>query len=94
MAKLQKLTDKHRFLLQVQKAVADYDRQLGGERYSDPNLDDVARSAAIQFGLSYDGANVDPAIVAAIRITSDAKNSEDAQKKARDDAWEAYRKHS
>lgn len=93
--KLEKLTDKHRFLLQIQNAVADYDRQRGkkSEKWSDSDLKKAAQSAAVQRGLSYEGGEVDDAIVKAIRITADPKNTEAEQKKARDDAWIKYSTH-
>jgi hypothetical protein len=93
MPKLPKLTDKHRFLLAIQKAVTDYDRSRGGANWTPAQLDEVAKSAAIQYGLSYDGDEVDPLIVMAIRTTANPKNSEVEQKRARDDAWTKYSAH-
>lgn len=92
--KLEKMTDKHRVLLALEKAVTDYDRSRGDARWSSKELDEIAKSAAIQQGLSYDGADVDPAIVLAIRITADTKRTYVEQKQAREDAWKAYSAHN
>jgi hypothetical protein len=90
MAKLQKLTDKHRFLLAIEKAAASYERMRGDAQWKQDQLDELARSAAIDPELSYDGFEVDPAIVTAIRFTADPKRTPEEQKRAREDAWTKY----
>lgn len=94
MKKLEKMTERHRFLLAIEKAVTDYDRSRADARWTPAELDEIAKSAAIQHSLSYDGADIDPAIVRAIRITADTKKTYVEQKKAREDAWKAYSAHA
>jgi len=91
--KLERLTEKGRFSLFVQKAVADFDRQRAGARWSSSDLDEIAKSAAIQQGLSYDGIEVDTAIVKAIRVMADTTKSHEEGLQALDAAWQAYSKH-
>lgn len=93
MAKLQRLNSKGLFSLDVQKAVADYDRQRGTARWKEAELDEIAKNAAIQHGLSYDGSEVDPAIVKAIRVMANTKLPMSDGTKALDEAWAAYSKH-
>lgn len=91
---VKKFTEQGPFSFAVQRAVTDYDRSRGTVKWTQAELDEIARSSAISQELSYDGNEVDPAIVKAIRAMADINLSMDAASQALDDAWKAYRKRA
>lgn len=94
MKKPERITEKSSFSLAVQRAVADYDRSRNGGRWDKKELEEIAKSAAVAEGLSYDGYQVDPGIVKAIRAMANIKLPKACGIKALDDAWVAYSKYS
>ncbi len=98
-----RITDKKVFMKILKRnAVRDYIRQISDPhaaegaklKWRGGDLDEVARSAAIQVGLAYSGNEVDERIVEAIRTNADPKKSAMGKDEAVEDAWEAYRLHS
>ena len=94
MNKPARFTEKEAFSRAVERAVADYDRSRNGGRWEKSELEEIARSSAIAEDLSYDGFQVDPAVVKAICASADAKLPKAYRAKALDDAWKAYGKYA
>jgi hypothetical protein len=94
MTKPAKFTKQEDFSRAVERAVADYDRSRNGGRWDKNELEEIARSSAIAEGLSYDGFQVDPGIVKAIRAIANTKLPKAYCAKALDDAWKEYSKYS
>ena len=93
-----KITDQHLFSVTMQRARADYVRQITDSSGDKPkwrggDVDEVAKSAAIQVGLDYSNGEVDQEIVKAIRILADTTKRDGEGFDAIADAWDAYRLH-
>lgn len=93
MKKPEKFTEKDAFSRAIDRAVGDFDRLRKGGRWDKGELDEIARSASVE-ELSYDGFQVDPAIVKAIRAGADGTLPKAYREKAVDDAWKAYSKYA
>ena len=94
MNKPERFTEKEAFSRAIERAVADYDRSRNGGRWDKGELEEIARSSAIAEDLSYDGFQVDPAIVRVIRSMADTKLPKAYREKTLDDAWKAYSKYA
>jgi hypothetical protein len=94
MRKPERFTQKDAFSRAIERAVADYDRSRNGGRWEKSELEEIARSSAIAENLSYDGYQVDPAIVKAILAMSDPKLPKPYRAHTLDSAWKEYGKYA
>lgn len=94
MTKPEKFTKQEDFSRAVERAAADYDRLRADAEWTKDDLAEIAKSSAIDEGLSYDGFQVDPAVAKAICDMADAKLPKSDGMKALDDAWKQYSKYS
>ena len=93
MKKLERIGEKGLFCLAIEKAVEDYKRSCGAAEWGPGELLELARSAAIAKGLSYDGFEVDDSVARAIVAMASISRPFDQGLAAVEAAWDAYRKH-